>query len=230
MVHVRRETDHVVGLPQALGGSGDPSPKTALGVYRAMQALTEEAFGTTNLAELRINVQGLGHVGMALVELLSKAKAQVAATDIRPTIVQEAQRLYNITPVAPDDIYGLPCDIFAPCALGEIINDQTIDRLNCRIVAGAANNPLASERHGELLHRRGVLYGVDYVINAGGLIAVAQELEGYDEDKVNKRTLRIFDTVKEILKISREQQISPQQAASALAQERLQSKKLPMTS
>src|ERR671914_299478 len=178
---IRVETSHVVGVDVTRGGSGDPSPLTALGVLQGMRACVEEVFGTTSLEGRTVAVQGVGHVGHHLCRLLHEERARLIVADVDAAALGRAVREFGAKAVEPDEILAIPCDIFAPCALGAVLDDETIPKLRCRIVAGSANNVLAESGHGEDLSERGILYAPDYVINAGGLINVADELEGDNE-------------------------------------------------
>jgi leucine dehydrogenase len=234
MTEIRRETRHVVGIPRELGGSGDPSPSTAYGVVCGMRALVEEGLGRSSLEGVRVAVQGLGHVGMSLTEqLLRDHGATVIAADVRPAIVEEARRRFagekrfSLVPAA--EIHRQECDLFSPCALGAGINPITIPQLRCHIVAGAANNQLADEdRDAALLRERDILYAVDYVINAGGLIHVMSELEarnGWSEEdaaRVKAQTSTIYNTLKRLLTLARENGVSPHAAARQMADEGIQ--------
>jgi len=222
MAQVRLSTRHVVGTPVDEGGSGDPSPMTAHGLVDGTQALVEEVLGVDTLRDVRFAIQGLGKVGMSFVEKLVAAGAVVVATDVRPEVARQAREQLGVEIVEPDDIYDVECEVFAPCALGAVINDRTIDRLHCRVIAGCANNQLEEERHGEALHDLGIVYAVDYVINAGGLINCAQELEGYDYAKARAKTAKIYDTVKLMMQFSRSEGISTLRAATRMAEEALQ--------
>ena len=215
------ETDYVTGLSKAHGGSGDPSPMTAYGVLQGMLACVEKKFGQKNVNGLTVAVQGLGHVGFRLVELLTKEGAKVIACDADEKSVQIAQEKFKIEIVASDKIYEVKCDVFAPCALGGILNPKTIPLLKCKVVAGAANNQLRTDLDGELLNKKGILYAPDYVINAGGLINVALELEGYSEDRARLLTRNIYYNLKRTFEISEEQKLPPHIAADRLAEERL---------
>lgn len=219
MVTLRRATKHAVGIPVEMGGSGDPSPVTAVGVLAGIRALVEDVLEASSLAGVSVAVQGLGKVGMALAGMLVAEGAKVTATDVEAEAVARARRELDIAVVAPEAIFDVPCAIFAPCAYGGAINDDTIARLTCRIVAGSANNQLQEERLGEVLHERGIVYAVDYVINAGGLINVAQELApcGYDEGKARQRTADIYLTIKQLVATARRKDISTQRAAHELA-------------
>jgi leucine dehydrogenase len=205
-----------------LGGSGDPSPMTAFGVLQGMRALVEEVLGLRSLMNVRVAIQGLGSVGMNLAKLLVAEGAVVIGTDIRPEVVEQARMQLPIEVVAPEAIYEVPATIFAPCALGGVLNDRIIERLYCKIVAGAANNQLEDNRHAELLQQRGIVYGVDYVLNAGGLINVAQELEGYDYQKARQKVTHIYETVKRMLAISQAEHISTLSAARQMVASVLQ--------
>jgi leucine dehydrogenase len=219
MVWVKRQTRHVAGAPVSAGGSGDPSPMTALGILHGIKALADDVLGTTSLTGIAVAIQGLGKVGMSLAQLLVAEGAAVTGADARPAVARIAREALGIAVVEPEAIYDVPCAIFAPCAYGGAIGDDTISRLTCRIVAGAANNQLQEERHGELLHERGIVFAVDYVINAGGLIQIAQELapEGYDEAKARAKTAGIYHTIKRLLETARREGISTQRAAHRMA-------------
>ncbi|HEY7346729.1 MAG TPA: Glu/Leu/Phe/Val dehydrogenase dimerization domain-containing protein [Ktedonobacterales bacterium] len=217
MAQARRSTRFVMGTPIEEGGSGDPSPMTAFGVLCGMRALVEDVLGRDTLAGVRVAIQGLGKVGMGLAELLAREGAAVIGSDVRPQVVEEARNRLKIEVVEPQAIYDVPCEIFAPCAMGAVMNDRTIPRLACRIVAGSANNQLEEERHAEALHARAIVYAVDYVINSGGLINVASELDGYDENKARAQTAQIYYTIKRMLEIARAEGISTQRAAHRVA-------------
>jgi leucine dehydrogenase len=181
MEWVRMETRFVTGISRALGGSGDPSLVTAFGVYVGMKAACNRVWNSDSLDGKKIAVQGLGHVGQHLVKYLIEAGAELFVNDIDEEKVEEVKKRFGVKSVLTDDIYGLDVDIFAPCALGGVINDETIPQLKCSIIAGAANNQLEQEKvHGETLMKIGILYAPDYAINAGGLINVYNELTGYD--------------------------------------------------
>jgi leucine dehydrogenase len=219
--YVQVETSYVVGVDVTYGGSGDPSPFTALGVLQGMRACAEEVFGTTSLEGRTVAVQGLGHVGYHLCRLLHDEGAHLMVVDLEPEATERAVREFCAKAVEPDEILRIPCDIFAPCALGAVINDQTLPLLRCQIVAGSANNVLDESRHGETLAERGILYAPDYVINAGGLINVADELEGYSERRAKGRVMRIEDSVRRIIAISKRDGVPTNVAADTLALERI---------
>ncbi|PLS82012.1 MAG: hypothetical protein CYG59_05100 [Chloroflexi bacterium] len=200
-------------MPIEGGGGGDPSPMTAFGVHQAISTLADDVLSVDQLTGIRVAVQGLGKVGLALAQQLQAAGAIVIGTDIQPDRIRAAHALLGIRTVAPDAIFDVPCEIFAPCGLGGVRNERTIARLNCKIVAGCANNQLATDQDGEALHARGIVYGVDYVINAGGLINTADELHGYNEARARAKTAEIAQTVKHMLATARTQGISTHQAA-----------------
>jgi leucine dehydrogenase len=237
MREIRKTTRFVVGTPREEGGGGDPSPTTAYGVVRGMRALAEGVLARSNLEGVCVAVQGLGHVGMSLVErLLLTEGATVIAADTKSELIQEARERFasrvsskgRFDIVAPEQIHQVECDIFAPCAFGGILNPQTIPELHqrCKIVAGAANNQLEDEkRDSEALRLRGITYAVDYVINSGGLIHVAQDLEAQgawteaDDKKVTERAHRIYDTVRRMLELAEAENISTVEAARQMALE-----------
>jgi len=220
---MKSTTQHIVGLPVDAGGSGDPSPMTAYGVMEGMRALVEEVLHTDRFHGIRVVLQGLGKVGMSLASRLVSEKAHVIATDIRPEICRQASQQLGIKIVEADAIYDVECEIFAPCALGGVINDETLPRLKCKIVAGSANNQLADDRHGEALRSMGISYGVDYVVNAGGLINVAHELLGYVEEKARAQVGQIYQTTKHMYTLAQEEGISENRAARLMALQRLES-------
>jgi leucine dehydrogenase len=188
-----------------------------------MKAAAKKVFGNDSLEGRKISVQGLGHVGIYLVEHLSKAGAQVIVSDIKEEKVQEILKLKNVTSVDPDAIYDQEVDIYAPCALGSTVNDDTIPRLKCAIIAGAANNVLADyDKHGKELLEKGILYAPDYAINAGGVINVYGEFEGYNEKRSYDRVNHIYDVLMEIFERSENNKIPTMDAADELAEERIQ--------
>ena len=221
MEYIRIETSHVVGVDVTHGGSGDPSPFTALGVLQGMRACAEEAFGSPSLEGRTVAVQGLGHVGYHLCELLHDKGANLMVTDLREEMVDQAVREFGAKPVEPAEILTVPCDILAPCALGAVVNDISLPNFRCSIIAGSANNILLEARHGEALAERGILYAPDYVINAGGLINVADELEGYDQTRATKRVAHIYDSLRSIIAIARRDDVPTNVAADTLALERI---------
>ncbi len=223
MEWVRMETDHVVGISRAFGGSGDPSPVTAFGVYHGMRAALKKVFGSDSLKGRTIALQGVGQVGFYLIGHLLSAEAKVIATDIDDERIKRAAREYEaITFVGPEEIYDVDCDIFAPCALGGTVNPKTIPRLRCRIVAGSANNVLENEDVDQpLLEQRGILYIPDYVISSGGLINVSNELQGYNRKQALTQAAGIFDIIEQLLKIAESEKVTTLKAANALAERRI---------
>lgn len=215
---INAETDYVVGLE---GKSGDPSPVTALGVFRGIQAACNEVFGSDDLNGKVVAVQGVGAVGYTLCEHLHNAGAQLIVTDIFKENIQRAVDDFGASALDPDEIYGADCDIFAPCAMGAIINDFTVDKLKCRIVGGSANNQLAENKHGDMLEGRGILYVPDFVINSGGVINVFEELQGYNEKRALGRASAIYDTCKRIFAMAKEEKIPTYEAAEKVAEDRI---------
>lgn len=224
MEYIRMETRHVTGLPESMGGGGDPSPVTAYGVYMGIKATAKKVFGSDSLNGKRVAVQGVGQVGMHLVEYLAKEGAKIFVTDLNRDKVKRIAQEFNATGVAMDDIYDVDCDIYAPCALGATINDDTISRLRCSIIAGAANNQLEDElRHGYMLLDRSITYAPDFLINAGGLINVYHEYLGhYNRQRVLEQASKIYDTCLSILNYAEGAKISSQEAAITLAEKRVQ--------
>jgi leucine dehydrogenase len=222
MEYVHMETDSVTGLPPSLGGSGDPSPVTAYGVYMGMKASMKELTGNESLNGKKVLVQGIGHVGEALVDYLVKEGAKVFISDIRDEKLQAIKKQHGAVEIANGNVYEIDMDVYAPCALGATLNDATIHQLKCSIVAGAANNQLANEKtHGKMLADKGILYAPDYLINAGGLINVNSEVEGYGRDRAMELTENIYNTTLNIYKYSKENNILTYQAANKIAEERI---------
>lgn len=218
MEYVRMETEHVGGL---IGRSGDPSPVTAHGVFRAIQASAKRRWGSDDLAGKRVAIQGCGHVGYYLAKELAQVGAALLVTDIDAERVKSVVQDTGATAVAPDAIYGAAADIFAPCALGGVINDQTIPQLRVEIVSGAANNQLLETRHGDELEQRGILYAPDYVANGGGVINVYGELHGWEQARALRKADQIFDTLLTVFEIAREQGVPTYVAADRLAEQRI---------
>jgi leucine dehydrogenase len=219
--NVRLETPYVAGLDVTRGGSGDPSPFTALGVFQGMRACAEEVFGTPSLEGKTVAVQGLGHVGYHLCRLLDEDGANLIVADIVPAAVERVVREFGAKAVGPEEILSVNCDVFAPCALGAVVNDATLPNFRCSIIAGSANNVLLEPHHGQELADRGILYAPDYVINAGGLINVADELEGYNKQRATRRVTRIYDSVARIIAIAKRDNVPTSAAADTLALERI---------
>ncbi|MFT4526585.1 MAG: leucine dehydrogenase, partial [Bacteroidia bacterium] len=222
MEYISYETEHVTGVPESLGGSGNPSPVTAYGVYCGMKGAAHYTWGTDDLSGKKVMVQGVGHVGETLVDYLTKEGAKVFINDIGEERVADMAKKYGATPVPSDQVYSIDVDIYAPCALGATLNDDTIAQLKCKVVAGAANNQLEQEaKHGQMLVDRGIVYAPDFLINAGGLINVYSELSGYGKEEAMFRTSNIRNTTLEILKKAEKENITPQAAALKAAQERI---------
>jgi leucine dehydrogenase len=223
MEYIRQETRHVVGLPLTAGGSGDTSVMTGLGVYMGIKACAKEVWGTDSLRGKRIAMQGFGKVALNTAHHLLKEDAQLVVTDVYENALVRAREM-SIKVVAPEQIYDVDCDIFSPNALGGVLNQNTIPRLKCRVVAGGANNQLLTPADGEELHRRGILYAPDYVINAGGIINVSAEIGSpYNPDRAREKTERIYDIMSRVIEISKRAEIPSAQAADHLAEERIAS-------
>nr|WP_299033222.1 Glu/Leu/Phe/Val dehydrogenase [uncultured Tenacibaculum sp.] len=223
---IREVTPHVTGVSEAIGGSGNPSPVTAYGVYMGMKAAAKYKFGTENLDGKKVLVQGVGHVGETLVKHITDEGAQVILNDINEARLEELSKKYGAKVVLGNDIFGLDLDIYAPCALGATLNDESIAQLKAQIVAGAANNQLANElKHGTMLKERGIAYAPDFLINAGGIINVYAEVEGYDKAESLKRTENIYNTTLEIFNLSEKENITSHQAAFNIAQARIDARK-----
>lgn len=220
---IAQYTPYVVGLPHEKS-SGNPSPFTAWGVFRGVQAVMNRLFGSDSVAGKTVAIQGVGSVGSRLAELLFWHGANLIVTDVNEEAARKIAKQYNAKYVAPDAIYEEPCDVFAPCALGGIINSNTIERLRCRAIAGAANNQLLTDADAEELRRVGVLYAPDFVINAGGLINVSDETheEGYNPQRARNKTDNIYDLLTLIFKMASENGISTQKAVMQLVEYRLQ--------
>ena len=222
--YINMETDYVVGLPREYGGSGGPSPYTALGVVEGMKVCCEEIFKNSSLNGRIVAVQGVGNVGYNVVKLLHNEGAKVIVTDVNEERIKRVAEEFGVDSVSPDEIYDIDCDIFSPCALGGILNDDTVPRLKCKIVAGSANNQLLEPRHGDLLHQKGILYAPDYIINAGGTIADTDELEdGFNAKRAQKKVKRVAENLKFVFKISKERNIPTYKAADIFAEERIKS-------
>lgn len=224
METVYSETDHVVTLPEHAGGAGDISPATALGSIQAMRACAERAWGTPELGGKRVALQGLGVVGSKALGMLVEAGAEVIVADIDEEKVEKALQEFQVKAVDPEDIYAQEVDIFAPYALGAVINDDTIPRLKAKIVAGAANNILAEERHGDELERRGIVYAVDFVANSGGTVFDTDRYRkgGFQPERAMANVRRIFERIEEIFAIADRDRIPYYGAAERLAEERIE--------
>ena len=223
MEYISMETKHVTGLLENVGGSGDPSPVTAYGVYVGMKASAKKAYGSDSLEGKSVSIQGAGHVGMHLLDYLAKDNAKLYVSDFYESRAKEAAARYGAQMVGMEEIYDLDVDIYSPCALGATINDSTIERLRCQIVAGAANNQLSDEElHGQMLAKRGIIFAPDFLINAGGLINVGVDFLGeWSEGKVMRMTEKIYQTTLDILNLSEREGIHTQEAAMRLAKKRI---------
>lgn len=223
MEYIHMETDHVVGIPETLGGGGDPSPVTAYGVYMGMKASAKKLYGSESLGGKQILVQGAGNVGGYLVDHLVNEGANVMIADIyEDNIKKVVDRNPNVSVVDAGDVFAQEMDIYAPCALGATINDESIARMKCRIIAGAANNQLANEaQHGQMLLEKGIIYAPDFLINAGGLINCYSELEGYNRDRAMDQAEHIYDTTMTVLNKSESEGKPTYQIANQMAEDRI---------
>jgi leucine dehydrogenase len=224
MVEIRKGTSHVMGLPVRAGGSGDPSPSTALGCFEGIKAALRYRSGRQSVEGVRVAIQGLGHVGFNLARLLSGAGARLIVTDINAAIAAKAVSAFGAEAVDPNAIYDCEAEVFAPCALGAVINDQTLPRLRAGIVAGAANNQLATPAHGLALQQRGILYAPDYVINAGGIIQVGAEITGETKGDAARRIRAIGDTLLTVFRLADAEAISTSDAADRIAMDCIQAR------
>lgn len=218
---IHQETDYVTGISASYGSSGNPSPATAFGVYQGMKAAAKAAFGSDSLEGKTVAVQGVGNVAFHLCGHLHLEGAKLIVADIHPEAVQKAVEAYGAQVVDPSVIAFADCDIYAPCALGATVNDDTIPHIKAKVIAGAANNQLKEPRHGDRLHERGIVYAPDYVINAGGVINIADELNGYNRERAFKQVAKIYDSITRVLEISRESGIPAHAAADRLAEARI---------
>jgi leucine dehydrogenase len=218
---IRTQTKNVTGIDPSHGGSGDPSPFTALGVRRGIEACVKFKLGKPDLKDVHVAVQGVGHVGYHLCKELHAQGAKLTVADVDKLKSERAKRDFGASITTIDDVANVECDVFAPCALGAGINDTTIPQLKAKIVAGAANNQLAEPRHGDDLHARGIVYAPDYAINAGGLVNVAQEVKGYDAQKARERTMEIYNTIWEICDRSKKLGAPTYKVADIMVEEKL---------
>jgi leucine dehydrogenase len=221
MTWVSMETDHVVGLP---GKSGDPSPVTAYGTYMGMKACAKEQFGSDSLSGKKVAVQGVGHVGEYLVKHLAEEGAKVYISDIDQTALARISKEYGAEVVGLEDIYDVNMDIYAPCALGATVNDDTLARLNCSIIAGAANNQLKIEDiHGRAVMEKGIIYAPDFALNAGGVINCYSEVKGLSPEWAMGKAEDIYTTIGNIVARSKKENIPTYQIANLMAEERINS-------
>ncbi|PJJ08886.1 glutamate dehydrogenase/leucine dehydrogenase [Flavobacterium sp. 1] len=224
---VRDVTPYVTGISEERGGSGNPSPVTAFGVYMGMKAAAKQQFGSDKLEGKKILVQGIGHVGETLVEYLTKEGAIVFIADINEEKLYQVASKYSAQVFTGDDLYSADVDIYAPCAMGATINDATVNKIKAKVIAGAANNQLANENtHGLILQERGILYAPDFLINAGGIINVYAELAHYDKAEIMRKTENIYNTTLEIFDYAVANGITTHQAALTIAQNRIDLRKI----
>ncbi|MBB6112375.1 Glu/Leu/Phe/Val family dehydrogenase [Mucilaginibacter lappiensis] len=222
MEYIRMETQHVTGIPESLGGSGDPSPVAAQGVFQGIKACVKEQFGSDSLTGKSVIVQGVGHVGEHLVRLLRDENVKVYVSDIQEERIGQIAKRYGAEAVSNNSIFDIDADIYAPCALGGTINTQTINKLKCSIIAGSANNQLLDEaEHGAMLLEKGILFAPDYVINAGGIINCYSELMSFSKKRTMQLTENIYEVTRTILKLSKSENISTVKAANKIAEKRI---------
>ncbi|HUT70678.1 MAG TPA: Glu/Leu/Phe/Val dehydrogenase dimerization domain-containing protein [Desulfatiglandales bacterium] len=223
MEYIRMETEHVVTLPTYLGGAGDIAPMTAFGTIRSMQACCNRVYGSTSLEDKRVAIQGLGAVGHNVVGQLHELGATMVVTDIDPDKVDAMIDKYGVETVDPEAIYDVGCDIFCPCALGAIINDNTLTRLRCKIICGSANNQLKEERHGDLLEENGFVYAPDYITNAGGTIYDTDRLGvgGVSHERGKEKVSHIYDNMVRVFEIADRDKTPTYLAADRMAEERI---------
>jgi glutamate dehydrogenase/leucine dehydrogenase len=221
MEMVRRETRWALGIPVAEGGSGDPSPVTARGLFAAQRAVAQWLWGDPDLAGRRVAVQGVGKVGYAFVRLLVEARAEVIVSDAYESAATRAAEDFGVKVVDQEEILSIDCDILAPCALGAVLTPDTIPLLACEAVAGCANNQLLNPGDADLLDARDILYAPDFVVNAGGLINVYEELRGYSKTRALHRVDSIFEATTNVLRAARENGVNPNAAAEQVAERRM---------
>jgi leucine dehydrogenase len=219
---MHKETEYVVGISKEFG---DPSPFTAHGVVCGIQACARDVYGSSNLSGLKVAIQGVGHVGYNLAKELHKEGSELIVADTREELTKRVFQECGAKVVAIEEIYSVDCDIFAPCALGAIINDETIPKLKCKIVAGSANNQLEENRHGRILHEKGIRYAPDYVINAGGLIAIYIESKHGTVEEAMEKLEEIGEKIDKIIAVSKEHNEPTYEIANRLADERISNKK-----
>jgi len=223
---VREVTPYVTGISESRGGAGNPSPITAYGVFMGMKAASKYTFGSDNLEGRTVLVQGIGHVGEVLVEHITNEGGKVIISDINEGRLEQVSKKYGAEIYRGDDVYSTPIDIYAPCALGATIDNTTINKLQAKVIAGAANNQLADENiHGALLQEKGIVYAPDFLINAGGIINVYAELENYGKQEIIRKTENIYDTTLEIMRTAETSDITTHQAALKIALERIEARK-----
>ncbi len=229
--HIFTETNFVTGVAQTNGGSGNPSPYTALGVFRGIEASVTKAFGSRSLKGKTVAIQGVGSVGFELAKLLTEAGANIVYTDVNEKGIQRMRDSFpHAKFVSTSEIFSAACDVYAPCALGASINDETIPQLKAKIVCGAANNQLKEDRHGLILKEKGIIYAPDYLVNAGGVMNVSIEFEGWADSKSRRMIDTIYDKTLEVFRISDDQNIPVNKAADVMAENRIAAMKSIKTS
>ncbi|MBS0229533.1 MAG: Glu/Leu/Phe/Val dehydrogenase [Proteobacteria bacterium] len=231
MEYVYRETQYVTGVHQIHGGSGDPSPFTAYGALQGLMATLNKKFGNEDVGKYSYAVQGLGHVGMEYVKLLKERGAKIFVTDINKTLVDKAVSEHGAEAVGLDEIYDVAADVYSPCALGGTVNEKTLPRFKFKVICGAANNQLSTDAIGDEVVKRGILYAPDYAVNAGGVMNVALELDGYNRERAMRMMRTIYHNLTRIYEISDRDGIPTYRAADRLAEERISAigkLKLPM--
>ena len=222
MEFVFRETQYVTGVHQVHGGSGDPSPFTAYGTLQGLLATLNRKFGNEEVGNYSYAVQGLGHVGMEFVKLLKERGAKIFVTDINQRLLDQAVSEYGAEAVAPDEIYDVDADVYSPCALGATVNEETVPRLKAKIICGSANNQLANNEIGDEVGKRGILYAPDYAVNAGGVMNVSLEIEGYNRERAMRMMRTIYHNLTRIYEIAERDGIPTYKAADRMAEERIE--------
>ncbi|WP_058834412.1 Glu/Leu/Phe/Val dehydrogenase dimerization domain-containing protein [Luteimonas abyssi] len=222
MEFVYRETEYVTGVHQVHGGSGDPSPFTAYGTMQGLLATLNRKYGNEEVGNYSYAVQGLGHVGIEFVKLLTERGAKVFVTDINADRVARAVNEYGAEAVGLDEIYDVEADVYSPCALGGTVNEDTLPRLKAKIICGAANNQLATNAIGDEVEKRGILYAPDYAVNAGGVMNVSLEIDGYNRERAMRMMRTIYHNLTRIFEIAERDGIPTYRAADRLAEERIE--------
>jgi leucine dehydrogenase len=218
---IRRETRHVTGVSRSLGGSGDPSAATAYGVLHGMKAVAQHLWGDKSLEGRHVVISGVGKVGYNLVRHLVEERCRVTVADVVPAAVERAVKDFDVESVDVDKVHAVECDIYSPCALGKALNETTIPELRCRAVVGSANNQLADDGCADSLARAGVLYAPDYIVNAGGVINIAEEIAGYHRERAYSNIRRIFETTTAVLQTAEAERITTAEAADRVAERRI---------
>jgi len=231
MEYVLKETEFVTGVHQVHGGSGDPSPFTAHGTMQGLLASLTWVYGDEDVGKRSFSVQGLGHVGMEYLKLLRERGAKVYVTDINQALIERAVTEFGAIAVGTEEIYDTDAEVYSPCALGGTVNEKTLPRLKCRIICGAANNQLASDAIGDEVEKRGILYAPDYAVNAGGVMNVSLEIDGYNRERALRMMRTIYYNLGRIFEIAKRDGIPTYKAADRMAEERISTigkLKLPM--